>query len=332
MYLRTINVEYCSGNTSGVRRSQDELFRVWWDIKRETEDYGIVKMSPRDLYFDPSTLYYEEYLYEYIRSYQRYGAEPDHQTYLAHIEQVSKLTWLLVQFADAYGKFAHPLGVHFEPSYDFQAPEDPSMANNPQRNQGVWRIHPGGTRSKVLYYFGDLDKPLDTLLFNTTGVPVPPTAEWILKFKNHIEFYEWWDREHDMQPSLGLVCDRGTMIPHCIPGIKPLKPGDLPRTAEDIHSVGKEEHKRIYERLQRINIVGVNFHDYVDRSIQARAGVTREIQPVKGIEKQDVLVEILDKTDKLAPMRGLVLALLEPTHRKLVQQRLNIRSVKVVDV
>lgn len=331
MYLRTINVEYCSGRQSGEKRTQDELFRIWWDIMRTNEHYGIVEMSPRDLFFEPSTLFYEEYLYEYIRSYKQIGPEPDHQTYLANVEQVSKLTWLLVQFADAYGKFAHPLGVHFEPSYDFQSPEDPSMADNPQRNQGVWRIHPGGTRAKVLYFFGDLDKPLDALLFNTTGVPIPPTAHWKMKFKNHTEFYEWWDREHDMQPSLGLVCDRGTMIPHCIPGIKPIQPGDLPRGETDIYAVGKAEHKRIFERLERINIVGVNFHNYVDRNIQARSGVTREVLPMKGVEKQDVLVEILDSRDQHAAMRGLVLALLEPPHRRLVQQRLNIRSVKVVD-
>lgn len=309
MYLRTINSEFIEN----LHMGQEDLYAIWYAIKREREYFGEAYFPLKELHFETSLKYYLQYLLNYLKRLHDQPKETELSEYLSWMEQVPKLTWLLREWSTNNCKFEHPLGVHFEPAVDFGAPADPQYDEDPMRNMGVWRIHPGGTRQKVLYFFGEPRDQIKTLCFNTTGIKLPTDAKWTKIFETPAEFQEYFSSSYGVDAPIGLTPDRGTFIPHVIPSPK--------SDGKSNWDKGIEEHKKILERFKSINLVGVNFSDLQDNYISRRSH--------DAIDGGEVFITVQNPNDSRQIIRGILLALLDFATRKRIMSQLNIKDVKV---
>jgi len=172
--------------------------KLFFTYKQGNEHLGLAKLNKEDLCFD--TVYEIEndikkffevgliYPPDWDRIRNNYSSTDDYFThsYKIPIENYCKLVWL----TDAYinnGSLDHPVGTHYDPEIK------------------QWRIHPGGSRQKILYLFAT--GMINTIAFNTTGKEI--TFDKI--FNN---WFEVQDHFTSTETQIVIVADHGTLIPH----------------------------------------------------------------------------------------------------------------------
>jgi len=202
--------------------------------KMEKENLGLVDFRKNELYFEEATQdFYGTHMLPYFHELLAKGPDISMQEFLKY-ERFPKTVWLAREFLMNNG-FKNPMGVHWEPRLDYQGPED----NWPEvRDKGLWRIHPGGSRQTVYYYFAPDEYKIPTICFNTHGKP--PPREWKKVFTHRRELQEFYNGHENY--FMELVPDRGTFIPHILTDSK------------DVWENGLNEHRRICNQFKDWNV------------------------------------------------------------------------------
>jgi len=213
--------------------SHTAAMEFFWKAKKEKEALGLSLFRKENIYFELGTREFMSCeVVPYFTKHLWKGEVESVQDFL-EFERFPKTVWLAREFLKS-GKFNNPIGVIWDPFYDYAGFEDEWP---PIRDQGVWRIHPGGSRQTIYYYFLDKEKTFEAVTYATTGKPTPYPMHKI--FQNPEELIAYYRSKIKVSEStlpfyMEIVPDKGTLIPHILTDSK------------TNHTNGMMEHNRIF--------------------------------------------------------------------------------------
>lgn len=282
--------------------SHTAAMEFFWKAKKEKETLGLSLFKKENIYFEIGTREFMSCeVIPYFTQHLWKGEVKRTEDFIA-FERFPKTVWLAREFLKT-GKFKNPIGVIWDPFYDYSGFEDEWA---PIRDQGVWRIHPGGSRQTVYYYFLKKDQKFECVTYTTTGKATPYPMHKI--FHNPEELIAYYRskikvKEEELPFYMEIVPDKGTLIPHIL------------TDSRTNHTNGMIEHNRIINHyhnnrfvfnfavgqdilgvaeLALENIIKITIKDPNDSFLQAKAMIISAfpVDELKVYKDEDIIVEV----------------------------------------
>lgn len=187
------NFKVKSWNAKPLPHTQEHS-DLFFKFKHKNENLGLVDFKKNDLQLwrldnDSKLGFFQKGLFlefDWSRKGSWLSDPNEYRQYQINIENYTKLVWLTHDYI-INQRFKNPVCVHYNPYIE------------------KWIVHPGGSRKKILHYFGD--ESIEVLAFNN--------CEQELSFKKVFNSLDEI-KNHFKKDDVRLVCvpDYGSLIPH----------------------------------------------------------------------------------------------------------------------